>query len=246
MCGRYSLSDPSLIWEAFDIDISNNPTIKERLKPRYNIAPSQWVPVVVQEEGQNSLLLYRWGFMPGWSKKRIINARAETVDKKPSFKQNLLYRRCLVPADGYYEWKKKGGRKRPYRITDRDGSLFAFAGLWGDEEGGEGKEGDDNRKDAGFLQHENKGNEASFAIITTAASPALAAIHDRMPVILAGEAARAWLDGSVRNPGELKELLRPFPGANLSYYEVSTAVNSPANDSPSCLEPVNAANRESE
>jgi len=221
LCGRYSLSDPALMQAVFDIELSGGEKEFDGIKPRYNIAPSQVVPVVVKAEGKNRLLFCRWGFVPDWGKQRIINARAETVDKKTAFKKNLLYRRCLVPADGYYEWKKTGERKKPYRITAKDGSLLSFAGLWGYEKAGED-------------QHE----PYSFVVITTAANRALAAIHDRMPAILVGDLAQAWLDGTPEQAESLKGLLQPFPEELLFYYQVSPLVNSPANDSPDCLKPV--------
>jgi len=224
MCGRYSLADLSGFAARFDLVRANG-----RLRRRYNIAPMQPIPAVVND-GANRLVFLRWGLVPSWFKGslsdiNIINARAETVHSKPSFRKSLQRRRCLIPADGFYEWKKDdpGSVKRPYRVTLKEGGLFAFAGLW-----------DSWRSPGGE-------NIISCAIITTAANEVVKPIHDRMPVILEEEAEQIWLDGEVTDSAALKRLLKPYPAELMAAYEVSTVVNSPANDIPGCIEPLRKA-----
>ena len=166
--------------------------------------------------------LARWGLVPSWAKDpaigaKLINARAETLAEKPSFKRALESRRCLVPADGFYEWARKGSRKIPHRFTLKDGGLFAFAGLretWREPGGG-------------LLE--------SFTIVTTQANDLLKSVHDRMPVILRREDEPLWLDPKTGATAEVKGLLRPFPAEDMAAAEVSPLVNSPKNDGPACL-----------
>lgn len=185
--------------------------------PRYNIAPGQTVPVIGEDLSGRWLAVMRWGLVPHWAKEasighKLINARAETLTDKPSFRDSFHHRRCLIPADGFYEWKKEGKTSTPYRIVLPGQELFAFAGLW-------------DRWDA------NEGSIFSFTIITTTASPAMQEIHSRMPVILRGEPEyAAWLDGST-DTGTLKKMLRPCE-ERLHIYPVSRLVNSPRNDLP--------------
>jgi putative SOS response-associated peptidase YedK len=219
MCGRYSLLDY--------IKLAHGLPIKDksyRFTARYNIAPSQEVPVIVNDDG---LLIknMRWGLIPSWAKEesigyKMINARAETVATKPSFRKAFKNQRCLVPTDGFYEWKQENGKKTPYRILMKDEATFTFAGLW-----------DQWKKPDGSLLQ-------SFTIITTAANETLKALHDRMPVILGSAEALQWLDPNT--PGEiLSSLLKPYPDDMMKFYEVSKMVNSPKNDREDILKPIN-------
>jgi putative SOS response-associated peptidase YedK len=218
MCGRFTLStSPDALQRAF-------PTlgIPPDYRPRYNIAPTQSVLAVRVEEGEPRACWLRWGLVPFWAKdpamgNRMINARAETVATKPSFRNAYRQRRCVVLADGYYEWMKVGPTKVPMRIRLPDDSPFTLAGLWERwaPSGGEPLE--------------------TCTLITTAATPGVAAIHDRMPVILEEDARRRWLDPATPT-GELGALLTGYDGV-LDAYAVSTVVNSPANDRPDCLVP---------
>lgn len=219
MCGRYTqTADLATLRRRFGF--SSAPA---EFKPRYNLAPSQDAPVVI-EDGGRRLELFRWGLIPSWAKEaaighKMINARAETLMEKPSFKKPFQSRRCLVLADGFYEWRRTDAKtKVPMRIALRSRQPFAMAGLW---ETWKDPEGRDIR---------------SFAIITTAANEALKAIHERIPVILRPESEGGWLDPGARTE-RLNELLLPFSGGELEAYEVSPLVNSPKNDSPACAEP---------
>ncbi|MGI6575056.1 MAG: SOS response-associated peptidase [bacterium] len=218
MCGRFALSSVADLKARFNIDPGDD------IKPRYNIAPSQQILAIVNQGGYK-LVELKWGLVPFWTKdkakaKGIINARAETLDTKPSFKHCLQRQRCLIPADGFYEWKKEGNRKRPYRIIINGGELFVFAGLW-----------DRWRSPAGEVIN-------TCAIITTTANKFMAPIHNRMPVILPKEREKIWL-ASNTDVGTLKSLLQPYPAQLLDSYEISTLINSPHNDIPQVLEPVN-------
>jgi len=192
--------------------------------PRYNIAPTQDAPVVVREE-EIVLKLMRWGLIPPWAQdesigNRMINARAETLAQKPSFRQPFERRRCLVLADGFYEWKKTGGAKIPYRFVVKGDEPFAFAGLW-----------ERWRKPDDTELH-------SFVIITTEPNELAREIHDRMPVILAAEHYDRWLDPDFHDTERLQESLRPFPASAMACYPVSPKVNNPRFDEPQCIEPV--------
>lgn len=217
MCGRFTLVKVAQLYERFQLEEENY-----SLRSRFNIAPSQEIPVILKQGGQNKLAFYKWGLIPSWSKDpavgtRLINARAETVDTKPSFKQALLQRRCLIPADGFYEWKKAGRRKIPYRFTLKDGGLFAFAGLWDRWVGPDG-------------QVVN-----TCTIITTAANPLVEPLHSRMPVILAKEEEGLWLEESLTHVPLLKSLLKPYPAELMRVYEVDPLVNSPQVDDERCI-----------
>lgn len=198
------------------------------LKPRYNIAPSQNAPVVMVEGEGKRLRMMRWGLVPSWANEaaignRMINARSETLAEKPSFKKSLKQRRCLVLADGFYEWQapKEGkGRKTPMRILLKSREPFAFAGLWDIWKDPDGEE------------------LLSFTIITTQANDLIKGIHERMPVILAPEEEEIWLKSGPDETARLLSLLDPYPAKAMDVYEVSTAVNSPSNDRKECIEPV--------
>ncbi|MDR3585514.1 MAG: SOS response-associated peptidase [Desulfosporosinus sp.] len=214
MCGRFTFVDIEDIRERFKTEPIN-------LKPNYNVAPTQDVPVIIND-GTNHLAMFRWGLIPFWAKdpsigNKMINARAEMVDEKPSFKHILQRKRCLVVADGFYEWKKEKFTKRPYRITLKNNELFGFAGLW-----------DTWKSPIGDIVN-------SCSIITTTPNELMSPIHDRMPVILTRDSERVWLDQSIVDSHFLKNLLLPYPADLMIAYEVSSLVNSTKNNGPECL-----------
>lgn len=221
MCGRFTLAaDPSELGDEFE-GVQFPPDIA----PRYNIAPSQPVLAIRNDAKQRADFLV-WGLVPSWAKdpsigNRLINARGETLAEKPAFRGAYKYKRCLIPADGFFEWKAGQGTKTktPYVIRMKGRQPFAFAGLW-DE------------------WHSPDGSELfSCTIITTAPNDLMAPIHNRMPVILQRQDYGPWLDPAPRPAASLNHLIRPFPAELLEAYPVSTLVNSPANDSPECIQP---------
>jgi len=227
MCGRFTLTTPvERLAEQFEIS-GDLP----RLTPSYNIAPSQQIAAVAENsEGERRLGRLQWGLVPRWSKdpeigSKMINARAETVSEKNSFKSAFKKRRCLIPADGFYEWQRNqsgSGPKQPYYIRLETGTPYAFAGLW------ETWEGEDGRK------------IHSTTIITTEANELVGGIHHRMPVILPPESYGTWLDTFIQEPEELMPLLGPYPSGWMEAFPIGTYVNKPANDDPACIEPVGA------
>lgn len=217
MCGRFTLTETDKISSDYDINIQDL-----NLVPRFNIAPAQDIPVIVSP---GKLMLLKWGLIPYWAKdpavgSKLINARAETLEERPSFKYPLRQRRCLVLADGFYEWQQTGRTKIPYRIALRDRSLFTFAGLW-----------DTWQSPAGSTI-------SSCSIITTTPNSLMQRLHQRMPVILPRGAEKLWLDSNIRDVQLLKNLLVPYPAELMRAYQVSSRVNSPKNDDPECIEPV--------
>lgn len=218
MCGRFSFSPlAKIIEDRFDVKVDNN------YKPRYNIAPSQQV-AVISNANPGQLSYYRWGLIPFWAKDKkignnMINAKAETVIEKPSFKNSFKRKRCLIPVDGFYEWKKIDDKlKIPYRIMMQDESLFSLAGLW-----------DTWKDENGELLH-------SFTILTTTPNELMAEIHSRMPVILQRKHEKLWLE---ENDTEMLEsLLVPFDADIMTAYTISKLVNAPVNDSPKVFEHV--------
>lgn len=215
MCGRFTLKSPGRI--KFDrINRLNLPP----LFPRYNIAPNQSVLAIVQRGVERDAAFLQWGLIPSWSKegKGFINARSETIEDKPSFSESFQRRRCLIPADGFYEWQRSGKIAQPYYFQMHDESLFAFAGVW-DE-----------------WQHDGK-VITSCAIITTTANELLSSIHDRMPVILPLESQDSWLSSNSM-PGTLKNLLAPFPASEMVSHPVSYDVNHPKIDDEYLTRPV--------
>ncbi|MAP39061.1 MAG: hypothetical protein CL879_05510 [Dehalococcoidia bacterium] len=193
--------------------------------PSFNIAPTQEVLAVTNDGSENRPELMRWGLVPSWANdlkigNRMINARSETLAEKPSFRTAFKRRRCLIPADGFYEWKREGKAKKPMLITANPGGLFAFAGLWETW-----KQPDDS-----WL--------LTCAIITTSANEFMKSIHDRMPVILPRESEASWLDPEEQDTAMLSELLLPYDSDRMEAYEVSTLVNSPRNNFPEVIEPV--------
>jgi putative SOS response-associated peptidase YedK len=219
MCGRFVYKGQ---WETLQ---SEFPELGETssFRPNYNAAPTQDVPALVRENGVLKLEAMRWGLIPFWARdaaigERMINARAETVAEKPSFKGLLKRRRCLIPADGFYEWIREGKSKVPYFIHLRDQAVFGMAGVW-----------DEWKDPAGTVVR-------SCTIITTQANAFMRPMHHRMPVILARGDWGRWLDGSESNPGALQDLLKPFPDDAMACHPVSPRVNSPAFNSPVNIE----------
>lgn len=224
MCGRYTLVKPAKeISERFGVEVG------KEYRPRYNAAPTQLMPVITADAPEG-LSWFHWGLVPAWSKdkavsQKLINARAETIDEKASFRNALKRRRCLVPADGFYEWKSVGKKSRvPYRITLLQEELFAFAGLWEEYEDDEGQ-----------MIH-------TFTIITTEANSALQSLHARMPVILSKKAEKDWLNLQLEQE-ELKALLTPYPASKTRLYTVSSQVNNASQDAPSMIAPAPAADQ---
>jgi putative SOS response-associated peptidase YedK len=222
MCGRYTLKSPvERLAEKFHL------TDTLSLKPRYNIAPSQPVAVVrrLPDNSDRKLAILRWGLIPAWVKDSAsgaqpINAKAETAAEKPMFHDAFRRRRCLVPADGFYEWRQEDKRKQPVYICMKDREPFAFAGLW---------------------EHwENQDGQAieSCTILTTEPNDLLKPIHNRMPVILNPKDYDLWLDPDVRDSGKVRRLLGPYPPEEMTAYPVSLRVNNPRNDDAQCIEPM--------
>ena len=220
MCGRFSLHSPeSQTREAFNLEH----TEPLGLKLRYNIPPSQDIPIIRDSETSREMVMVRWGLIPGWSKESkskysTINARIESVAEKPTYRTPFKHRRCLIPADGFYEWKVVNGNKIPHHIRMRDGSVFAFAGLWDHWEG-----------EAQAID--------SCTIIVMPASKVMKPIHERMPVIIAPPEYDGWLDSRVTDKQEIMQYLTSAPSSQLTAYPVSTWVNSPKNNDERCIQP---------
>lgn len=225
MCGRYSLTvTPDELYRLFGIDDKLN------LQPRFNVAPTQAAPVVRKNGAEKNMDMLRWGLIPPWSKdvsiaSKLINARGETVAEKPSFRSAYESRRCLVPVDGFYEWRTEGGKKQPFRIGFREGKPFAFAGLWESWTVPEGL------KDTGDTVE-------TFTIVTTNANPKLVPIHHRMPVIVDPTDYELWLEGG---SDEANAVIKPFSQDDMAFYRVSTRVNNVRNDDEACVEPLKKA-----
>jgi putative SOS response-associated peptidase YedK len=222
MCGRYRLSRRKQVIEEHFDRVSG----EEDWTPRYNIAPTQPVPVIRQnpKEPRRELSLVRWGLIPSWAKDssaaaRMINARSETAAAKPAFRDALKFRRCPVPADGFYEWQRIGKSKQPYCFEVEDGQLFAFAGIW------------DRWKDAG-------GNAVeTCSILTTTPNAVTSPIHDRMPVILDPDTYDLWLDPGMRDVNVASELLKPYDARPMRCYPISPRINHTVNDDEECARP---------
>jgi len=219
MCGRFSLGATATTLMT-QFTLFENPA----WMPRYNIAPTQEVLVVVRDpkNAQRQARRHRWGLIPSWTKdaaigNQLINAQAETAATKPAFRVAFRKRRCLILADGFYEWKKDGRHKQPFHIRLGDGRPFAFAGLWEHWQGAEGKVID------------------SCTILTTTPNDLLRPLHHRMAVILAPHDYDLWLDPAIQEVDRLQPLLQPYPSEAMTAYPVSTRVNNPSNDTPECV-----------
>jgi putative SOS response-associated peptidase YedK len=217
MCGRFSRKATlQAIIDEFEIDEQT-----AEIEPSYNVAPGQNVAVVLKGEN-NKLGVLKWGLIPSWAKdpaigNRMINARAETLAEKPSFKHSLRRKRCIIIADGFYEWKKDGPHKTPMYIFLKSGKPFGFAGLWDTWTGPEGQK------------------ISTCTIITTSPNKLIAEIHNRMPVILPKEHVDVWLDPSTQDESKVLPLLQPYPANEMDTYPVSRMVNSPKNNSPDVI-----------
>lgn len=226
MCGRFTLhhTEQEIIVR---FGVAEVATQIELPGPRYNIAPSQPVTAVISHP-HRQLVHLKWGLVPFWAKdptvgNRMINARAETIAEKPSYKQALAKRRCVIPADGFYEWKKAKGGSQPYYFRRPDGELFAFAGLWEHWRGEDGTE----------LE--------TCTIITVEANDLMSKVHDRMPAILKPEHEELWLDPHASYAPALTQLLKSYPNDGLEAFPVSRAINSPAGNEASYIQPMNSA-----
>ncbi len=224
MCGRYgfSVDDAQKVYDRFEIETANF-----ELKPRYNIAPGQVNPVIISHS-PNELTGMFWGLIPSWAKDinykyKTINARAESIDEKPTFKKPLQFQRCLVPATGFYEWDGSTSPKTPYYVKLKNEEMFSFAGIYD-------------------IWRDNKTGEEvySYSIITTNANELMRPIHNRMPVILKKEDEEAWLNNDETEPERIKEFLYQYPSDEIEAYRVSTEVNIVKNDSKELLEPINS------
>ncbi|HPW43256.1 MAG TPA: SOS response-associated peptidase [Bacteroidales bacterium] len=218
MCGRYSFApDLKIVNEHYDISVND-----DDLTPNYNCAPSQLLPVITNDKSI-SFNFFRWGLIPFWAKdisigNKLINARSETILEKPSFRNAFRQRRCLVPADAFYEWKQEVKEKIPYRIFLKNQNIFSMAGIWEK------------------CKLPNGETIFSFAIITTQPNTLMTKIHNRMPVILDKKGEDLWINNT--DEKELTNLLKPFPAEQMTAYRISNLVNSPRNNSPKIIEPI--------
>lgn len=222
MCGRFVFFDVDKLSERFNLQ--NDITLN--LKSSYNIAPTSDFPVVIMKD-TITLEIMKWGLIPYWAKElniqnQMINARAETLTEKPSFKNLIKSKRCLIPSNGFYEWKKEDNKKIPFFISLKNMELFSFAGLY------------DIWKDP-----LNNREYKSFTIITTMSNSLISNIHDRMPVILKQEDEKIWLDKNIDDIKTLTNILKPFDSDKMQMYRVSNKVNNPKNDSKELLDPIN-------
>jgi putative SOS response-associated peptidase YedK len=222
MCGRFTQT-----FSNSDIESAFNLANVPEIEPRYNIAPTQQVATILRSdpESDREFKELRWGLIPSWAKDskmgaKLINARAETIAEKPSFRSAFQRRRCLILASGFYEWQRQDNRKQPFYIQLKDSQPFAFAGLWSTWQPIDGEAMN------------------TCTIITTEANEVMQPIHDRMPVILESENYDLWLDPTVQKPEFLQSLLTPINSGKLKTYPVSTKVNNPRNDSSECLESI--------
>jgi putative SOS response-associated peptidase YedK len=220
MCGRYTLTvTPEVLRALFGYQEQPN------FPPRFNIAPTQPIAIVRLMDGKRQFALVRWGLLPSWVKDPkaftlLINARGETVAEKPAFRAAMKRRRCLIPADGFYEWQAVGGRKQPFYVRAKSGASFAFAGLWETWTGPNGEEVD------------------TGTIVTTSANKTLAPIHERMPVVVPPDAFDLWLNCAEVDATTAAALIAPAPENFFEAYAVSTNVNRVVNDSPKLIEPL--------
>lgn len=219
MCYRF-VRESKLVDIAREFGISE---IDSEFKPSYNVAPTQTIPAVIHDSTRR-IALFRWGLIPPWAKdisigNKMLNARAETVTVKPSFRLAFKKRRCLIPASGYYEWRKENDKKIPVYIHLKTQSVFGMAGMW---EQWHSPEGD---------------SISSCTILTIASNERLKPIHERMPVIIPKNKTDFWLDQSMKDENQLVQLLKPYDHEQMNAYDVATVINSPRNDSPDNIQP---------
>jgi putative SOS response-associated peptidase YedK len=219
-------TDPRVVGEIFDAEVRD---AEPAFTPRYNVAPTDPLVTVLQRDDGRVVERLRWGLIPSWAKKasegaRMINARAETVASSPAFRSAFARRRCIVPADGFYEWDRAGGTKQPYLLRPPGDGVLAMAGIW-----------------SAWKDPATGLWVPSAAVITTAANAAMGVIHDRMPVLLPRDAWERWLDPAFADPGELQGLLVPAPDDVLVMVRVSKAVNNVRNDGPELVAPLELA-----
>jgi putative SOS response-associated peptidase YedK len=218
MCGRYGFVPPHNFYERFEVENTD-----EDLQDNYNVAPGEIMPVITTKSPRRVYKM-KWGLVPFWAKDprigyKMINARAEDINHKPSFRTPLKSKRCLVPASGFFEWHRAGKEKTPYYFKLKDREIFAFAGLYDIWKDVEGKEW------------------WTYTIITTEANGVVAKIHDRMPVILAEKDEQLWVDNTSYNEEKILALLKPYPEKDMTSFRVSTRVNSAQNNDPDLMAP---------
>lgn len=236
MCGRYTLFTPQE-----DLEERFGATPERPVQPRYNCSPGQALPVIT-DDAPDTMQLFEWGLVPKWAETKsdagFINDRSETVREKRSFADAFERRRCLVPADGFYEWAKTESGKQPYRVALADDRPFAMAGLW--------ERWHPKQRQSGLTEFESGGADEvdpestvveTFAVLTTEPNSTVSGLHNRMAVVLAPEEESVWLEAG---PDEAQALLDPYPDESMRAYPVSTQVNSPRNDDPSLVEAVEA------
>ncbi|MEI7818552.1 MAG: SOS response-associated peptidase [bacterium] len=222
MCGRYVLTDPKDLGKRFDTANS----LPDGVKPNYNVAPTQHMPVIIQRDGKTKIEVMHWGIIPVWAKDKprfafsTFNARAESLLEKPMWKRDFVSHRCLVPANGFYEWQKRDDQKQPYYIQVKGQPIFAMAGIY--------DEWTDQKTDEVFT---------SYTIITTQPSHDMKPIHDRMPVILDKSEEKMWLDSAI-DPHELMPVLNAYKDGGLELREVDRRVGNARNNEPALLEPI--------
>lgn len=225
MCGRYSLVTTESLAKRFDVMAETYDMVADKIEPHYNISPGQFNPIIRSIDGKNEVALMKWGLVPFWAKDskqayNMINARAESIATKPAYRKSFKTQRCIVPANGFFEWQKYegDGQKQPYYIHLKNQEIMGFAGLYDEWE------------------EENGKKNKTYTIITTDANAQMEKIHDRMPVILGPEDEKVWLSDA---PSELlSSLLVPYQGDYMEMYPISTAVNRPSNDTVDVIERV--------
>jgi putative SOS response-associated peptidase YedK len=221
VCGRFTQQRPTAELAA----LFNAEAPPAELEPTYNLAPTDEAAVVVERGDRRAIRAYRWGLIPSWAKdekiaSKLFNARAETLATSGAFRESFRRRRCIVPADAFYEWQRQGGARQPFLIRRADGAPLALAGLW-----------------SGWHDPETEQVIRTFTIVTTTANRTLSAVHDRMPVMLAREHWARWLDPTLQDTGELTALLEPAADNELVLYPVRALVNNVRNNGPELIEP---------
>ncbi len=227
MCGRYTLYQTGELRQRFGLDEAEIEEIEDDLKARYNIAPSQILPAIIEKDDKRHIELMQWGYMPHWAKDqksvfkyKTFNTRSEGVFDKPTWKSAILHRRCLVPSNGFYEWKATPTGKQPYFIRPKDQELFAFAGIYGEWRDSQGASWN------------------TYSILTTRPNKEMEAIHNRMPVLLHPTDEDRWLDPTSDKPSSIQDMMRPYDDGMLEYYEVSREVNTSRVDGETLIGPI--------